>query len=54
MSFPKAKMATGLKLVCIVASVREGRMADRMIKLVKQQFAEVLKPAGHTLVIIGM
>jgi len=43
---------SGLKFLCIVASVREGRMAERMMKLVKSQFEKTMAPAGHTLTIM--
>lgn len=45
---------TGLKFVAIVASVREGRLAERMMKLVQKTFDEKLKPNGHTLKFVGM
>ena len=44
---------SSLKFVCIVASVREGRMAERVLKLVQQQFDDVMKPKGHSLTIVG-
>ena len=42
-----------LRFCCIVGSTREGRMADRVLKLVQNQFDTVLKPKGHTLQVIG-
>ena len=42
-----------LKIVCFVSSVRDGRMADRMKKLVQTQFDEVLTSKGHTLQFVG-
>ena len=45
---------TSLIIVCFVSSVRDGRMADRMKKLIQSQFDKVLTPKGHTLLFIGM
>lgn len=45
---------TKLKFVCVIGSVREGRLADRIVKFLKKMFDEVMKPKGHTLEIIGM
>ncbi|XP_066914003.1 uncharacterized protein [Clytia hemisphaerica] len=41
-----------IKLVCILSSIRDGRMGDRMKKLVESQFNEVLGSKGHTLEVI--
>ena len=42
-----------LNFVCFISSVRDGRMADRMKKLVQSQFDKILTPKGHTLQFIG-
>jgi len=42
----------GLKFVCIVASVREGRLGERMIKLLQAQFETEMAPKGHSLEIV--
>jgi NAD(P)H-dependent FMN reductase len=39
----------GLKFVAIVASVREGRQGERMMKLTEAEFNRVLKPKGHSI-----
>jgi len=41
-----------LKFVCIVSSVREGRLAERMIRLIKKQFDATIGKNGHSLTII--
>ena len=51
-STSQSSMST-LKIVCFVSSVRNGRMADRMKKLVQSQFNEFLTPKGHTLQFVG-
>uniref|UniRef100_A0A7M5USV9 NADPH-dependent FMN reductase-like domain-containing protein n=1 Tax=Clytia hemisphaerica TaxID=252671 RepID=A0A7M5USV9_9CNID len=38
-----------LKIVCIMSSVRDGRMAERMRNLIQKQFNEILTPKGHTI-----
>ena len=43
----------GLKFVAIVASVREGRQGERMMKLTEAEFNRVLKPKGHSIEFIG-
>ena len=43
----------GLKFVAIVASVREGRQGERMMKLTEAQFNKILKPKGHTIEFVG-
>ena len=48
-----AQKMAGLKFVCIVASVREGRLGERMIKLLQAQFDAEMAPGGHELEIIG-
>merc|ERR1712071_355753 len=40
---------TSLNIVCFISSVRDGRMADRMQKLLQSQFDQVLTPRGHSL-----
>merc|ERR1712137_479421 len=47
----RLKMAP-IKIACIISSVRDGRMANRMKTLVQKQFDEILTPKGHTLVFI--
>lgn len=42
-----------LKFVCIVGSTRDGRIADRIMKIVQKQFDVVLAPNGHSLAFIG-
>ena len=44
---------SSLNIVCFISSVRDGRMADRMKKLVQNQFDQTLTPKGHTLHFIG-
>lgn len=41
-----------LNFLCIVSSIREGRMAERMIALLRNKFNEVLAPKGHTLEVL--
>lgn len=41
-----------LNFVLIGSSVREGRMGERMIKLVQAQFDAVMKPKGHSLKVV--
>merc|ERR1711915_1068437 len=43
---------SGLKFLCIIASVREGRMAERMMKLVTAQFLKTMAPSGHSLTVL--
>ena len=43
-----------LKFACFISSCREGRMADRMIKLVKSQFEKTMACKGHKLEFIGL
>ena len=43
-----------MKFACIVSSVRDGRIGDRILKLVQTQFNEVLKPKGHEIEVFGM
>ena len=40
--------------VCVIGSAREDRLADRIVKFLKKQFDEVMKPKEHTLEITGM
>ena len=42
-----------LKIVCIMSSVRDGRMAERMRILTQKQFDEVLTPKGHSIQFVG-
>ena len=43
-----------LTFVCVIGSVREGTLANKIVKFLKKQFDEVMKPKEHTLEIIGM
>ena len=42
-----------LQYLAIISSVRENRLADRMVSLLKQQFEEELAPKGHVLKVLG-
>lgn len=47
------KNENSLNVLCIVSSVREGRIAERMVKFIENEFEEILKPKGHVLEVIG-
>ncbi|XP_066914004.1 uncharacterized protein [Clytia hemisphaerica] len=41
-----------LRFACFISSCREGRMADRMVKLIQAQFNQTMQPKGHQLELI--
>ena len=43
-----------LRFACFISSCREGRMAERMIKLIQAQFDLTMATKGHKLEFIGI
>ena len=46
-------MVSGINAVCVVASVQDDELAERMINLLKDQFSKVFDGVGHTLKVVG-
>lgn len=44
---------SGLKVLCIIGSVRTGRMADKVVRLVENQFTKAFGSKGHEIKVLG-
>lgn len=43
---------SGLKVLCIIGSVRTGRMADKVVRLVENQFTKAFGSKGHEIKVL--